>query len=441
MQRIIIMQNKYRRAIFLAFIMLFLASIPFILLYTAGYSYNLKKNKFEKTGSLLANTITKDTILYLNGNPYYNKSEFRIKNLLPDEYDVKISKDGYFDWRKKLSVQSELTTFIKDIRLFKKSLAENVADREVKNIYPAPDKNKFVFASQDKKTKKYTVSLFEASGENSKDILSLPQPPAEIVWSNGSDKFFIQTPLGYKIINQNSEDITPAFLTGNKVYNLRWDEKNNSQLFAQNADGIYKIDLFFKTAAKIYSTVKIANFAATADYVYIVDGSALKQISLADRTVIGVPLERNNYKIESIIDKRIYLLNPAGNLQIFNLPLEAQSTPVLLANAKNFDVLGDNLLYYNDFELWIYNFSDSKEEFITRIGEEIKKAQWLNGASDIIYISGNQLKIMELDKRDAKQVWDLAKFDAIDDFILTKNYNVFFTGRLNKAAGIYKLEI
>lgn len=434
------MPNKYRRAIFLAFILLFFASIPFILLYTAGYSYNLKKNKFEKTGSLLANTITKDTVLYLNGNPYYNKSEFRIKNLLPDEYDVKISKDGYFDWQKKLIVQSELTTFIKDIRLFKKGLPINVANREATNVYPAPNENKFVFASQDQTINKYAISIFNASGENSKDLLSLPQLPAEVAWSSGSDKFFLQTAAGYKIINQNGENITPAFFTGNKVYHLRWDEKNDSQLFAQNADGIYKIDLFFKTAVKIYSTAKIANFAA-ADYLYIVDGQTLKQIGLADKTVIIIPLERNNYKIESIIDKRIYLLNPTGNLQIFNLPLETQSTPVLLANAKNFDVIGDNLLYHNDFELWTYNFSAGTEELITRISEEIKKARWLNGASDILYISGNQLKIMELDKRGTRQAWNLAKFDAIDNFILTKDYKIFFTGRINKAAGIYKLEI
>lgn len=435
------MRTKYRRAIFFVFIALFLISIPFILLYTAGYSYNLKKNKFEKTGSLLANTSTKNAVLYLNGKPYYGKTEFRIKNLLPEEYDIKISKDGYFDWQKKLSIQSELTTFIKDVRLFKKDLPINAVSREAKNIYPAPDKNKFLYISRDEKNKKYIVSLFDASGETSKDILSLPQPPASVDWSSGGDKFAVQTMAGYKIINLNGEDATPSFLNNNKIYNLRWDEKNSSGLFAQDAAGIYKIDLFFKTAAKIYSSSKINNFAAASDYIYIVDGRTLKQINLADGTAINIPLERNNYKIKSAADRKIYLLNPAGNLQIFNLPLEAQSTPALLAGAKDFDIAGDNLLYYSDFEIWTYDFSTGAKEFITRIGTEIKKAEWLPGASGIIFILDDHLKIMELDKRDKKQVWDLVKFDKIDDFILTKKYNVFFSGRLNKAAGIYKLEI
>lgn len=435
------MQKKYRRAIFFIFILLFFASIPFILLYTAGYSYNLKKNKFEKTGSLLANTMTKGAILYLNGNPYYGKTEFRIKNLLPDEYDVKISKDGYFDWQKKLSVQSELTTFIKNIRLSKNGLPINIASREIKNIYPAPDNNKFLYAARDEKTKKYAVSVFDASGEGMKDIISLPQPPAGASWSSDSDKFAVQATAGYKIINLNGGDITPAFLANNKIYNLNWDEKNNSALFAQNADGIYKVDLFFKTAAKIYSTSKINNFTITANYIYIVDGRTLRQISLDDKTAINIPLERNNYKIKLAADKRIYLLNPAGNLQIFNLPLEAISTPALLVNAKDFDVLGDNLLYYSDFELWTYNFSTGAKELITRIGAEIKKARWLNDASNVLFVLGNQLKIMELDKRDKRQVWNLIKFDRIDDFFLAKNYNIFFTGQVNKAAGIYKLEI
>lgn len=399
--------------------------------YTAGWSYNFKKNKFEKTGSLLINTETKDAVLYLNGEARRG-NEFRIKNLLPGEYDIKIASPGYFDWQKKLPVQSELATFAKDIRLFRRNLPIEILNRKIIRAYGAPDKNKILYASA------AAVSIFYADKNEWKDT-GIKQEPMDISWSPDSEKFAVRTPSGYKIYDAGGKDTTPDFLK-NKIYNLRWGE-SGTELYAESSGGIYKINLLFKTASKIHNAAKNNDFIVAADNLYIIRGPKLFQINLMDLKVTEAPLERNNYKIKSIADNRLHLLSPSGYLEIFNLPLHAASSPLLTVGAKDFDILGDNLLYYSDFELWTHNLSSGEKELITRIGAEIKKSRWLPGASHILFLTDNQLRIIELDRRDKRQIWELLKFDAIDDFILTKKYNIFFTGRVNKTLGIYKLEI
>jgi len=435
------MQVKYRRIVFYVFVALFLISAPFILLYANGYRYNAKKSKFEKTGALIVNTTTKAVSLYLNGNYYGNGNEFRIQNLLPGEYEIKLSKTNYFDWQKKLAVESQITTFAKDIRLIGNNLPAKTADALVGALYPAPDQSKFLFIRQEKD--KNSLVLFDTANDAETSVASLPprQTVKNISWSANDDKIILETPSGFQVIN-TFDGKTQALPLKIKILNLRWDEANNSWLFAMTSDGIYRIDLLFGTASKIYGPTKIADdFITYQNNLYLVIQSTLQQINLNGGETISLPLERSGYKIKSAEGKRLILIDSKQHLQIFNLPLQKLSTPELFANAKNFNISGNDLLYYNDFELWTYSFATGAKELVTRFGEEIKRALWLSGSEYIAVNFGNQIKIIELDKRDSRQIYGFPKFEAIGDFVINKKFFLYFTGKVNKASGLYKLEI
>ena len=127
------MTLRYRRIIYLVFIAVFLIIAPIITLYSTGYRYNFKKNKIEKTGILNIDSQPRGALIYLNGQ-YQNKTPARFTNLLPDRYQVKVEKDGYYPWQKDLEVKSNLTTFAKDIVLFKQNLPVNIVAGEI-NIF------------------------------------------------------------------------------------------------------------------------------------------------------------------------------------------------------------------------------------------------------------------------------------------------------------------
>ncbi|MFA5134066.1 MAG: hypothetical protein WC459_04655 [Patescibacteria group bacterium] len=430
------MQKKYRRLIFYVFASLFILSVPFLLLYTNGYRYNFKKNKFEKTGALFVNTLTKDTALYLDGVLYSNKNEFRVPDLLPGEYDIKFVKSGFFEWHKKLSVTSQLTTFIKDLRLIGNGLPMNITSKSIGKIYPAEDNSKFIYSQRD--NGKYSFIIFNSENDQEKNILISNEPATDIIWSPNNEKIIIKTQSGFKLANADGAAIAlPQQL---KATALRWNEKND--LLAKTADGIYKIDLLFGDVSRLLSLEKEVNdFAAFQNYIYTTDSSGIKQTDTNGKETIFIPFERAGYKIKKISDKKMFLLDEKGHLQVFSLPLVKTSTPELFANAKSFEISDNELLYYNDFEIWLYNFNSGTKELITRIGEEIKKAQLLPSADYVVFNSSNQIKVIEVDSRDYRQIFTFPKFEEIDEFILNKKYNLYFTGKMNKASGIYKLEL
>ncbi|MCG2693929.1 hypothetical protein L6259_01440 [Candidatus Parcubacteria bacterium] len=435
------MQRKYRKIIFFIFAAFFIISIPIILLYTGGYRYNIKKNRLEKTGNLVVNVKNKGATLYLNEKKFENKEEFRMQNILPGEYLIKITKEGYFDWQKKLAIESEITTFIKDARLFKQSLPINIIDKNTGALFYSPNGKLFITDIYIKKDSNYQAVIFNVETETYKKLFSSASPLLGTAWSGDSNKFIIETVSGFQLFDVNGEKTELPKITN--IKKIKWDEKNGMVLYVENDKGIYKIDMLFNTSNLLYPlSGTIDDFSISGNYLYITEGFLLKQIDIKDNTdIIPIPLERKNYLIKNILDKKIFLLNQENKLQVFDIPLNKLSIPILIANAKDFDLLDNNLLYYDDFELWTYTFDKEEKTLITRIGENIKKARWLNGSDYIIFILENKLEIIEMDKRDHRQTVEVAKFDDIGDMLITKNFYIYFTGQLQNSKGLFKMEI
>jgi dipeptidyl aminopeptidase/acylaminoacyl peptidase len=413
-------------------------SIPPVLLYTAGWSFNFKKSKFERTGSLLINTATPDVTLSLNDTIVDTGNEFRIKNVLPGEYSIKLSKNGYFNWQKKLEVMSELTTFVKNTRLFKMPAVIS-ADKDVRGFFSSPLKNRIVYVKDEENKKLAAMWLIDSASDGPQRIAEAPYPVKNISWSANGEKIIAETGQGLKIYDVKTGQIKLPFLDG--AIGAKWDNTNSLILYIQKTDGIYKFDFLFDAPEKIHPAQPSINDFAFADgFLYTVKQQTLKQTD--GNETISLPLERKDYKIKTIIDKKLYLVDEASQkIQIFDLPLQKLSTPTLIANAKSFDASGDNLLFYNDFELWTYHFPTGAKELLTRFGKNIKKAAWINDGSGIIFSLDGEIKIIELDKRDKRQTTDIIQLKALDDFMLTKKYGFYIFGGTEKSDEIFKTDI
>ena len=65
--------------------------------------------------------------IYLDGELRSERTPARLRNLLPSDYDIKVTKKGYGVWEKTLPVASGLTTFPEDIVLWKTAEPEAIA--------------------------------------------------------------------------------------------------------------------------------------------------------------------------------------------------------------------------------------------------------------------------------------------------------------------------
>jgi hypothetical protein len=121
------MTYKTRIGILIGFIILFFITAPVVVLYTAGYRWNEKKVRLEKVGIIFLRSHPSGADIYLDGKLRSEHTSARLRNLLPSTYEVKVTKDGYSDWKKDLPVSSAKTTFAEGIVLWKVAQPEAVA--------------------------------------------------------------------------------------------------------------------------------------------------------------------------------------------------------------------------------------------------------------------------------------------------------------------------
>ena len=137
------MTLKTRRVLYITFILIFILLSSVVVLYSAGYRYHFKKLRFQKSGGILLEFSPKEVDIYIQNKDKkttgFLDDSYKVTGMLPGEYMVKIEKDGYYSWKKKLTVESEKINFVKNIILFKKDespkLVTNSNIINIKNLY------------------------------------------------------------------------------------------------------------------------------------------------------------------------------------------------------------------------------------------------------------------------------------------------------------------
>ncbi len=101
-----------RKQLLASLIIIFFLSLGtvLIILYGRGYrlSFNQGKPDLAKTGILAAKSFPEGASIFINNQ--LTAATNQNLNLAPGEYMVKIVKEGYFSWEKKLRIQEEVVT-------------------------------------------------------------------------------------------------------------------------------------------------------------------------------------------------------------------------------------------------------------------------------------------------------------------------------------------
>jgi len=111
------MTHRIRRLLLCSAILFFIVATPSILFYAWGYSFDWQNKKPVLTGAFYIKSNTKEAKVYLNDELKKEETPAFIKRLLPKEYQVKITKQGFHPWQKKLRVESKLVTEARNILL------------------------------------------------------------------------------------------------------------------------------------------------------------------------------------------------------------------------------------------------------------------------------------------------------------------------------------
>ncbi|MFH1671227.1 MAG: PEGA domain-containing protein [Candidatus Portnoybacteria bacterium] len=137
------MTRKVRQTILFLTSIFFVLVVPLVLFYSWGYSFDWENKKPVLTGGLYLQSSPKEARVYLNDKLEKETPVF-IKRLLPKDYQIRVEKDGFHSWKKKLKIESGLVTEAKDILLIPKELVLEEVEE-----FPVQETPKEVFHIQE----------------------------------------------------------------------------------------------------------------------------------------------------------------------------------------------------------------------------------------------------------------------------------------------------
>lgn len=459
------MKLKYRRIIYLSFILAFLIIAPLVILYTAGYGYNPKKGKIEKTGILYVDSKPKGADIYIN-KKLSGKTEKRFPKMLPDKYLLEVKKEGYYDWKKEIEIKSNLTEFAEDIVLFKQALPINLSENQIGLFIPSPDQRKIIYTQNSSTTK--DLMIFDLKNKSFEKIKSFEiKNKVDITFLNWSIEnnlavFKIKSIEGesYLTVNAQTNEIKSIARPSKDSFStLDWGLDKDVYLFGLGQKGLYQLDLNYQKSELVVSGI-IENFVFDKNNLFYINKENGNYF--LNRKVFGVS---DNNKIKEISKIKLpynsdFVLQKSKtgyitildkiNRDLFILSEKAfedeniENSIVLQEKAKDlvWSKDGSQLLFYNDFEIWTFNLLTQQKNLITRYGETVKKAMWYPQDKYLICLVGQKLQAIEAINNQAKNDTTLAEITEINDFVLEyKGQELIILGRAGNKSGIYQLTL
>ncbi len=118
------MTKKTKRALFYSTVVIFSLLSYVVILYAQGYKYSFSELKFFQTGAIYVKA-NEDVKVYLddkflNSTSFFGNS-YTLKGLLPREHTVRLQKDNFSSWEKKVSVQEGLVSEYSSVLLLPES--------------------------------------------------------------------------------------------------------------------------------------------------------------------------------------------------------------------------------------------------------------------------------------------------------------------------------
>jgi hypothetical protein len=445
---------------FCVFIFFFLLGI--VLFYSFGYKYSIEEKKAVQTGAIIIKThpekvdIYKNDFLYKNNRTIANLfSDFvKIDNLKIGKYNIKVKKEGYFNWEKNINVKGGAVTELKNIVLLKKNYNKNII---LSKIGISPDENnvwvnnkKDKIAYKKERGKMLSLVIFNFDKNEEKIIADFNKAPFsqiqkgynldDVIFSEDDTKIILKIATTNKTIwylldmdNKNRIYDLTAILKDNKEIKNRWNFFFGKSLFYIKDNTLYKFDYSKMSSKKILENVNI--FLIQDDHIYFFNLNDNKLYSgninnLSDvRSIAAMPEDFDSKLLAEITrtGKNTYLiLSSSGKLYFIN---DRNKVSLINSSVKkaNFSNNDKRIAYSNDHEIWIYYIKEKisqptkKEqtnELITRFSGNISNIFLHKDEEHLFYKEGGVFKFLELDGRDKRNVFEIMKID---------NDNIFYS--------------
>ena len=455
------MEKKIRIIYFICALVIFICACFIIIAYSMGYSIDFSNKNLVKTGSMYLETEPRGADIFIDDKKINDKTSKLINRLIPKEYDIKIQKENFHEWNKKINIKSGEAVYFSNIILFRSDTNPTLIEKNIINPILLSD-NRLIFKQNENQINKMVLlendhlkTMYEDQGQ-----FSIINPT-----NLNIDKIIIKKQINksysYFVVSLNGDnvkDLNKILLSSNiniknyKDLNIKISQDNNI-LFLLLKNQIYKINLETNTIETIFTKIEnTTDFFIFYDLIYyFVDQEGhrlLKTMKSDDKTKIPnliaavdnyndykTNIENKNYFIlYSELAEKIMILNKNNG----NIKIEYINKPI---KNINWDKDKKFLLYQNDFEIWQYDLIENKKEIIVRQSENINQAVWHPEMQHIIYSQDNIIKAVEIQEKFYRQYTDLINSGAENIFTNQKGDTIYWLSPSEDKYNLYKKEL
>ena len=451
----------HRRLLYVFLIILFFILTPIVSFYAAGYEFDFVSREMRRTGILILESTPKGAIINLGDKRKYNwlygwfyqntdlKTPQKLRNLLPDEYEISLSKDGYFNYQRKVTVNPGQTFLLDKIILFRKSQPEIVLEQPVISGQLSRQGQSLAVLTKD-----WLTILRLATGQKSQIALGEEKfggAAVKILWAP-SDKKVLIAGGSYPIFNVETgirEGAVRAYAQY-PISNIKWDSFSDNKLYLEQKNRLYQFDLVQK------KVTLASNETITEDFL-IRDNNLLTLVKLNNNwllnlTALGGERLGNialpvapTYSFWETENNLIYLYDDRRDGLIIVDPWSFFPAPEVITNIKSFYLTdgGHKILYWNDFEIWQYNQETKEKLLITRTSEQISKVWPYPGASDyFFYSTRSAINAVEFLSKDYFNVTKILEAPDISAPAISPDGRyIYFVGGISQNQRLYRLDI
>lgn len=402
------MTRKARRLIFYAFIVVFVFLVCIIILYAQGYSFDRRNKVLVPTGALFLESYPEKADIYVD-NKYKGQTNKFIKRLIPKEYNITISKQGYYDWQRTLKIKPKLVTEVENILLIKKTSLKTLVADNIKYLSISNNHEKILYLTN----YPFSLHLLDIkSGDDNKIAPSLPNfnnllnfywsfDDKKVIFSFRENRYFVlDFENQLKVTNLNA---LIRNLSNYKIYNLEaplFHPHNSDKLYFLSRNNLYSIKL--QEAYK--STNPLSLFLSSIQTFVIYDNKIL-YIERPNGEFYKTDLEGSSFEyifdvpfLESgsdikIISDSVFLIN--NNFYFFNN--ETQVFKKIVENVKQIKLSTDKEKIFWKTDNEIGAIFEDFNEIIIQSSDKIEQAIWYPKTDEhIIFVENEKVRIAEL---------------------------------------------
>ena len=437
-----------RRIFFYVLVLVFLITAPAVILYSQGYTLNISDLSLKKTGAIFVSTSPKGVRVLINGILKATTSDLifsqgkLLSHLAPEEYDVRIEKDGYLPWEKQLVVEPQLVTEARSIFLVPDSPLEQVIEENVSDVMISESNSLLAYVKGD------GIAILDVS---SPAIIPLASEKGEKIGKvrfGANENYLIVESFLANKVRKYLLDVKAGQTTHiaeddeERLVKIRQYPQGEPRIVAlSSANNLYWIDLRSQNERTLIAR-DIGNFelfgsralyATTAPTIFYEKDLLSGRTEQLNQTPVG------NFNLSSKM-----LRSDAGYIAVID---DKKSLHLYRHEEMTFARIADGvvdaafseddrkLMWQNKSEIHVYYLKDisvqprrkqGDMELITRFSGTIGPIAWFSYDSEhILFAAEGRLKFVELDGRDRRNAYDVSEvkkpaaiiYNRFDDFI------------------------